>query len=569
MTRIHIWQASRSTQGRSTKKPSGTLFLVAVAATALIAGGPGHAQDKDEEVDKIFSWVGKASPGCAVAASRNGKLVIDRAYGLADLERDVAITSESVFDAGSVRKQFIAAAILLLVEEGKLSLTDDVRTHIPQLPDYGHKITVDHLLTHTSGIRDWQPLLNLAGGDPDAMTMILRQRELNFVPGEEWSYSNSGYVLLPEIVARVSGMPFSEFAQKRLFEPLGMKSTKWVDDPLIVVKNRALAYSKEDGGWKMDMYLGNDRGGAGALLTTAVDLVTWNDALAASRVGTFVSEKLREPAVLNNGRKLTYARGLRVEPFRRGGRLVWHSGGAAGYSTIAGHLPEHGISIAIMCNQDGGARPAYSARIVDLLLPATTAEKDAEDAKVVAAPVAAAELTGRTGLFFDEKTGQPIRLNINDNALTIVGGGRLVALAADRFRNERPSLFFMSEAEFELHFLSADQFEIKTKEGNTRRYRRAKADSATAADLQAFAGRYQSEELMAVFEITPGEGSLLGRANERPGPPFEFKPVDRDTFQFAGLILRFKRNEAGHVVGLDFSNPMLPNAKFTRLSDHQ
>src|SRR5688572_26354183 len=233
---------------KNTDKNSYFFLLASFVGSALLAGAPVYAQDKTAEVDKIFSWTKPNEPGCAVAVSQNGKLIVNKAYGSADLERDVPLSANSVFDAGSVRKQFVAAAILLLVEEGKLSLSDDVRKHIPQLPDYGHKITVDHLLTHTSGIRDWQPLLNLAGGDPDAMTMVLRQRELNFVPGEEWSYSNSGYILLPEIIKRVTGMPFSEFARKRIFEPLGMKSTSHPEDPLYLIKNRAIAYSKDDKG---------------------------------------------------------------------------------------------------------------------------------------------------------------------------------------------------------------------------------------------------------------------------------------------------------------------------------
>src|SRR5687768_16834520 len=184
------------------------ILSASLISMAAFAAGYAQAPDKTAEVDKIFGWTKPNEPGCAVAVSQNGKLVVNKAYGSADLEREVPITANTAFDAGSIRKQFVAAAILLLAEEGKLSLTDDVRKHIPQMPDYGHKITIDHLLTHTSGIRDWQVLLNLAGGDPAAMTMILRQRELNFKPGDEWSYSNSNYVLLPEIVTRVSGMPF-------------------------------------------------------------------------------------------------------------------------------------------------------------------------------------------------------------------------------------------------------------------------------------------------------------------------------------------------------------------------
>src|SRR5688572_3063915 len=226
-------------------------LVVLAVVMVLVLSKSTYGQQKTSEIDKIFSWATPESPGCVCAVSQNGKIILNRAYGLADLERDVPLSTNSVLDAGSVRKQFVAAAILLLVEDGKLSLADDVRKHVPELPDYGHKITLDHLLTHTSGLRDWQPLLNLAGGDPDAMTMILRQRGLNFLPGEEWSYSNSGYALLPEIVARVSGMPFSEFARKRLFEPVGMKMTTYAADPLYLIKNRALAYKKDASGWKM------------------------------------------------------------------------------------------------------------------------------------------------------------------------------------------------------------------------------------------------------------------------------------------------------------------------------
>ena len=533
----------------------------------------GFAQDKTAEVDKIFSWAKPSEPGCAVAVSQNGKLVVNRAYGSADLERDVPITPNTVFDAGSIRKQFVAAAIVLLAEDGKLSLSDDVRKHIPQLPDYGHKITIDHLLTHTSGIRDWQPLLNLAGGDPDAMTVILRQREINFVPGEEWSYSNSGYVLLPAIVTRVSGMQFSEFVRKRLFEPLGMKLTTYVDDPLFLIKNRALAYKKEKDAWKMDMYLGKERGGAGALFTTAADLVIWNDGLANNRLGATVTQKLGEPTTLNNGRKLSYARGLQLEPFRGGGQMVWHSGGAAGYSAVSGHLPQQGLSFGITCNADGSARSQYAGRLLDLFLPAGSVNGGSN---VVGGgtPTSGADkppvnvgdtLRTRGGVFFDEKTGAPLRLAVNNNVLMIAGGGPLVPLAADRFRNQRTTPFFMSEAEFELQFLSADQIEIRTKDGTVSRYRRAQAWSPTEDDLKALAGRYHSDELMGYFDATPTKDGLAVRAND--ANTIEFKPVERDTFQIGGSTLRFRRDKAGKVTGLEYTNPLLRNVKFTRISN--
>jgi CubicO group peptidase (beta-lactamase class C family) len=534
--------------------------LTSLLLTASIFTTFAYSQDKGADVDKIFNWTKPAEPGCSVAVSQNGKIVVSKGYGSADLERDVPIEPYTVFDAGSIRKQFVAAAVLMLAEEGKLSLTDDVRKHIPQLPDYGHKITIDHLLTHTSGIRDWQPLLNLAGGDPDGMTMILRQRELNFKPGDEWSYSNSNYVLLPEIVARVSGMPFSEFAKKRIFEPLGMRSSSHPEDPLFLIKDRALAYSKEKGAWKMDMYLGNDRGGAGGLFTTAADLAIWNDALAAGKLGKFVTEKIKEPATLNNGRKLQYARGLNIElRSGRGGRLVWHSGGAAGYSALSGHLPEHQLSVAIMCNQDGTARSAYASRIFDLFLPPE--EPPADPRTEGSVKLTPADLTGKAGTYFEEKTGERVTLGVNNNNLMIAGGGPLIPLAADRFRN-RPTLLFMSEADFELRFLTPDRVEIKTKDGIVTHYRRAQIWTPTAEELKALTGRYYSDELLATFEATPGKEGLAVRANY--ANTVEFKPVERDTFQIGQMLIRFTRDKAGKVTGLEYNNPLLRKVKFTR-----
>jgi len=555
---------------KKARKNTLLFILESFMAATLFVCTPAYAQDKTAEVDKIFSWAKPSEPGCAVAVSYQGKVVVNKAYGSADLERDVPITPNTIFDAGSVVKQFVAASVLLLVEEGKLSLTEDIRKYIPELPDTGHQIMLDHVLTHTSGIRDWTGIRPLAEGDPDVLTLILRQRGLNFAPGEEWSYSNSGYELLKEIIARTSGMSFSEFAHKRLFEPLGMKSSTYLVDMTDVVKNRALAYKNENGRWKLDMNLGSDRGGGG-LLTTPSDLLIWNDALTNNRLGAFVTEKLHEPATLNNGRKLGYARALQVEPFRRGGMLVWHSGGTAGYSSLLARLPEQGISIAIMCNKDGGAQSAYAGRIFDLFLPPASGESAAAlntpAARAGGAGVAAGDLSRMSGLFFNEQTGQPLRLVENKNTMVIAAGGPLVALASDRFRNQRTSLSFMSEAEFELQFLSADQFEIKTKEGETTRYRRSQPYAPTPADLRAFAGRYRSDEIGAFFDIAPGKDGLMVRANDASGASLEFRPVDPDTFQLAGVILRFRRDEAGKVAAVDYSNPAVRNIQFARLSD--
>lgn len=540
----------------------------ALVLSGLLLATAASAQEyKTAEVDKIFSWAKPGMPGCVAAASQDGKLMVNRAYGLADLDRSVPLTTESLLDAGSIRKQFVAAAVLLLVEEGKLSLTDDVRKYIPELPDYGYTITIDQLLTHTSGIRDWVPLLNWAGGDPDAMTMILRQRTLNFVPGTEWSYSNSGYVLLPEIVARASGMKFPEFLHKRIVDPLGMTSTRYVDIPDIVIKNRALAYEPlAGGGWIMNMRLGNARGGGGALFITASDLVRWTDAIAAGRPSKFVSEKLQEPATLGNGRKLTYARGL-SHLTNYATRIVLHSGGAAAYRSIAVRFVDQNISVAVLCNAGEASddRDDYAGYIFDLFM-ADKGLKRLQDtpSTPAAAGVTGVDVSAKAGLFFREDTNEPLRLAAAGGRLAIAGGGPLVTLAADRFKRARVTTDFMSNDDFELIFRSNDEFELRSMEGATTRYRRARPFAPTAEELRAFAGRYESDELLASIDLTPGKSGLRVVLNRLRPLGAEFLPVDRDTFQLGAFTIRFVRDGAGRVVALDLNSPVFRKASFTR-----
>jgi CubicO group peptidase (beta-lactamase class C family) len=540
--------------------------LISLVMISLVLVTPAVAEDTLREIDRIFIWATAETPGCAVAVSQKGKVIVNRAYGSADLERGVPLTPESVFDVGSVQKQFTAASILLMVEEGRLSLTEDIRNYLPELPDYGHRITLDHLLTHTSGIREWTGMLPLAEGDPHVLTLILRQRELNFAPGDEWSYSNSGYELLKEIVARASGMSFSDFTRTRLFEPLGMKSTAYHTDMTEIVRNRALAYKKEGERWKMDMYFGNRRGGE-VLLTTATDLLIFDDALTNGRLGAFVSEKIHEPARLNNGRKLGYARSLRLGNDPEG-RSVSLSGGAAGHSALLGRYPDHGLSIAFTCNADGSARGAYAARIFDIFEPpARGGSKEASKPAAKVADVEEADLSKRAGLFLNERTGEPLQLIVNDGRLRIANGPRLVAVGTDRFRNAETSLYFMSEDEFELYFISADQIELKSMEGETTRYRRARRYTPASADLQAFAGRYESDEIGSVLLIVPEKGGLAVSLEHAPERVLPFVPVDPDTFQGGRMMVRFRRGADGVIAGLVYSNPVIRSVTFTRLGE--
>ena len=541
---------------------SRTLIVLFIASSLFTAC---LAQDKTPDVDKIFNWTKANAPGCVCAVSQNGKVVVNRAYGSADLERDVPLNTNSIFDIGSLMKQFVAAATLILVQDGKIALTDDVRKYVPELPDYGQKITIDNLLTHTSGIRDWSGLLPLTPKGTDVWPLILRQRELNAVPGEEWSYSSSGFVVAREIVERVSGMSFADFSRKRMFDPLGMSSTSFRENMREIVKNRALAYDRELTGWRMAMLLDNNRGGGG-ILSTATDLLIWNEALTNNRIGKFVSEKMQEPMKLNNGRKINYGRGLFIEKYL-GTSEIAHTGSADGYKTYLGRFPEYGLSIAITCNSgDGTNRRNYAYQIVDVFVPEKRNMPTDDGAPPVPKPedTVGLNLNSKVGLYFNEKTGESLQFGVDRGRLRVVGGPGFVPSGKDRFKRWGAQVTFMSQDEFELHFLSKNQFELKSMEGKITRYRRAQHYAPASKELNAFTGRYVSDELGSAFQVKVEKDGLVINFEHNPDQVLPLKPVDTDAFQISRMIIRFIRDKSGKVVRLDYSNPLVRKISFKK-----
>src|SRR5688572_24569115 len=270
-----------------------SVFLRALLVTSAgVDAQTPPRQDTVARVDSIFSRISTATPGCAVGVSRHGRTILAKAYGMANLEYDVPLTSESIIEAGSVAKQFTAAAILLLAQQGKLSIDDQVRKHIPELPDYGAPLTIRHMMNHTSGLRDWGTVAAVEGWPRGSrahthdhvLDIVTRQRSLNFRPGTEYLYSNTGYNLLAIIVQRVSGRPFTDFTRTEIFEPLGMTRTSWRDDYTRIVKGRATAYSPTRGGFRLNMPFENVHGNGG-LLTTVEDLLRWSTNFDRGQVG--------------------------------------------------------------------------------------------------------------------------------------------------------------------------------------------------------------------------------------------------------------------------------------------
>ena len=348
--------------------------LLLGAIVSLVAAFPAFAQnqngnDTSARVDKVFAQFDKAtSPGCALAVIKDGQIIYKRGYGMADLDHDIPIKPDTVFHVASVSKQFTAMAILLLAKQGKLSLDDEVRKYIPELRDFGHKLTIRHLLHHTSGLRDQWNLLIMSGWrlsedvvkDEDILDLVSKMKELNFKPGDQHQYSNTGYTLAAWIVKKVSGQSLREFCEANIFKPLAMTSTFFRDDHTVTVKRQAYGYrAAANDTFKLSVP-NYDTVGASSLLTTVEDLAKWEQNFYDKQVGgEAVIEQMQTPSVLNDGEKINYAFGLTVGQYK-GLKVVEHSGGDAGYRSHLMRFPEQRLSVACLCNL--GTNPGQFAR---------------------------------------------------------------------------------------------------------------------------------------------------------------------------------------------------------------
>ncbi|NDU98727.1 serine hydrolase domain-containing protein [Spirosoma terrae] len=308
-------------------------------------------------IDKIFDRYLPQNPGCQLSISRNGSVIFSKAWGMADLEHTIPLTTESITEAGSVSKQFTAAAVLLLEQQGKLSLDDDIRKYIPEIPDYGTPITLRRMMHHASGFRDWGSVAGIAGwprttktySNDDALDIIIHQKALNHKPGDEFLYSNSNYNLFAILVERVSGLSLADYTKNYLFEPAGMTHTQWRDDFRRIVPNRAIAYEKTATGYETDMpneyVYGN-----GGLLTTTEDLLKWNEYYWNGHFGSpSLLPKQLTIEVFNNGTTYPYAAGLYVTK-NKGQDYVYHTGSTAGYRALLIRYPQEKLSIAWLSN---------------------------------------------------------------------------------------------------------------------------------------------------------------------------------------------------------------------------
>ncbi len=329
------------------------LFWVLLIASSVSAQSP----DITRRIDALFASYHNEMPGAAVAVSLDGKVVYNKAFGLANLEYFVPNTTATIFESGSVSKQFVAASVLLLAKEGKLSLSDDVRKYVPELPVYDATITIDMLLSHTSGLKDWGALYSLTGWPRTSRVytqelgydIIFKQKSLNFTPGSEYSYSNSNYMMLVLITERVSSLTLAQFTHKHFFEPLGMVNTKWRDNYRAIVPGRATAYIMVNGEFLLNMPF-EDLHGPGGLMTTTSDLLLWNTLHETYEIfGKNYASNRIEVRPLNDGSFCSYAAGLTIDSYNCYKEIA-HSGSTGGYRAWLAWYPEKRLSVVLLSN---------------------------------------------------------------------------------------------------------------------------------------------------------------------------------------------------------------------------
>jgi len=557
---------------------------IVILAAILLASCLGKAQtlppDVIKQVDKVFEkWDKPDSPGCALGIYKDGQTVYKRGYGMADLNDDVPITPATIFHVASMSKQFTAASIVLLAQQGKLSLDDDVRKYIPELPDFGERITIRHLVHHTSGLRDQWNLLELAGWrysldlitDDDVMSVMTRQKDLNFKPGDKHVYCNTGYTLMGLIIKRVSGMSLREFTTKNIFEPLGMTHTHFRDDHAEIIKHDALGYEQEGKDKPFRMSLTNfDTVGATSLHTTVEDLQLWDENFYHPNVGgpAFLQQML-ERGKLNNGEQLDYAFGL-VEGKYKGLRTVDHGGADAGYRSDLTRFPEQHFSAAVLCNSAETNPSRLARQVADVVLAKDLKPAEAtpakEPTKNAVATLTAEQMAAIAGLYWNREDDDFEKVQVKEGKLQIQLGGE--------FRGLKPS----GEAHFhvadvpwgddvDIHFMAATAEKPKRLEqsfggGKPNIFESATAYTPTAGELAEYTGAYVSEEIDPVYRMVLQDGNLtLTRLKNKPDT---LRPTVRDVFTGEIGTVRFTRDANQHISGFILNAGRIQNFRFSR-----
>jgi len=539
-----------------------SVFLVSLSFAQL---------KESAEIDKIFAaWNNQTSPGCALGIIQDGALVYGRGYGMANLEYDIPNSTKSVFRIGSTSKQFTAACIVLLAEQGKLSLDQSLDEFFPEFPAYASKIKVQHLLNHTSGIRDYLQLAYLKGyGDDDyyenedIMEWLIHQSDLNFEPGEEFLYSNSGYWILGQIVGVAAGMDMAKFAYQEIFKPLKMVDTHFHNDHNRIVKNRASGYLPNENGFEICMTT-LDMIGDGGIFTTINDIKKWDDAFYNSEVlSPKFWETMTTHGVLNSGEQIDYACGLDVSEYK-GLKTISHGGAFVGFRAELFRFPEQRLTIAIFTNR-GDANPTRMAyQIADILLKDKFIIEKVETAEVVEIPAPKVEFSlDQVSGTYELEPGMDLSISANEEGLMAEQGWNgsiypIVKIKGNTFQipGEESLSFTFSDLQDDFTQVLSIVQDGRTTITN----RKAEVDMSTV-DLNELVGDFYSAEMDVTYHIVMENNRLIMGIGKNPKS--ELLYAEADVFSSAVGTINFKRN-AGKIDGFLLDSGRVINLKFQK-----
>jgi CubicO group peptidase (beta-lactamase class C family) len=552
-----------------------TILLAGVIALIAALPAQTHAQTTVSvaAVDVILDDLNQPGmPGCAVGVVQDGKLTLSRRYGLADVENGVPIGAETRFDIGSMSKQFLAMAILMLESDGRLLLDEDVHKYVPELPRYRWKITLRDLLHHTSGLKDYDQLLQVAGwadGDlksvHDVLWIIERQKDLAFTPGTQYMYSDTNYFLLGLIAQRVTGKPIDSLLHEMIFDPLGMSHTSLRTDRWSLVPQKAWPYMIRDG--KPRLYINAEEPlGDGGIFTTVGDLALWERNFDDPKVGgTRVVGDMQQVRPLRDGTANDYAGGLYIRTYR-GVRMIEHSGTSYGYQAEKLRFPEQHLSVIVLCNRRDGTYVDLSNRLADLFLGLNARS----DVKPSSPPSAKAELERFAGAYFSESSSDGVLIEARNGALLDVGEER-------EYRQTGPFAFKSSSGGTLCRCATEYTFRVGA-DGNVKGFSATRPSGsgtgkptiaiytrmspAPKAALAEYVGEYVSEDVATSWCVSQkGDGLFVRRRGFADRPSL---PLWKDAVDGPGGILQFKR-ERSRVTGFLLRNVRLTSVEFRKL----
>lgn len=522
--------------------------------------------DLTQQVDALFTERDEPGmPGCAVGIIQNGEFVYKRGYGYANLDHDIHITPTTVFYLASIAKQFAAMAIALLVEDGRIKLDDDIRKYVPEFPDYGTPIRISHLVHHTSGLRDYHELRGIGGysaadtwSEAHVVDFIMQQKQLNFKPGDEYLYSNAGYVMMSHVIRRVTGQSLRQFADENIFQPLGMTRSVYRDDHMMVIKGLGYGYQPRGERGYGKTYRNLETVGDGGMFSCVEDLYLWDQTFYDNKLGKgsqSLIDLVYSTEPLNDGTPQPYAFGLRWNEYR-GLKTVGHGGGFTGIKTHIMRFPEQRFTAIVLSNLDNYVPEKMAKRITDIYLADQLQPVETPDVKL-----SEDALKRKVGLYRNPSSGSTRRVALeNDQLVVPMGPGMTLELepvSEERFQITDYSITMEFEA-------GAAQLREMPNNDFWTVYERVDAVSPTEAELKEYTGRYYCEDVDAYHRAAVQDGKLVLLRKRAPEIPLA--PTVKDGFSGPGFDLVFSRDAAGKISGYTYQGSRVYHLRFDRVN---